>query len=1015
MAKPPPTVRARLRGGVATAAIVSLLAPGPGLAAAPVVDTTSPSTVTNVTREQLEELPAGRRLEDLIRTCPGGTIPTVSSRPQLLVDGSPTSAPASLDCLRPTDVEMIEVYKQHNSARAIYGAPPLAWDPGLALSAGAYVGQLARIGKLVHASREGRGTVRENISQGLPGWSAGQLVGSWVKEKQYFRPGIFPNVSTTGDWYQVGHWTQMIWAQTVMIGCAKAAGIGGMWLVCRYDPGGNKDGKPVGIRLPIIAQGAPPVININNPAPQPANAPQPVQANAPQPQPGCQVAEPDDWIKLINQAAAEAGYAKGSDDPRDAATDRQWDLALQREQEVQDKLMTELATLQGNVATNINAYLAASSAWQERYSYIASSTTGLQGLLTDWMESREIYEKADLAFALLNLGVGGAKLGFKAYRFLAARRAAAAAEAAQATTTVAATGARTGEAAVSAAGETQIFNRTLVPPGQNPNVLGMRGYTATSSTSGRLAGSTTAAAEAGAGLDPNLVKLAREAGVNIEAATVGAYDALQAEGALMEAIAAARGWHGLPKWVGYSFTNLIIQARKVLGGVEGARISPQDLEILKSLKTYIESKGINFAEYLRTAAGATTDAVFANSRFPTAGEKLAALETDGIIRFFDNADIDMLLKIADTGGDAAALRNAVSPVAQASLNGLARADAAAAAAPGALQRAGQFVGEGACGTADAALSANRVGGPIQGAATLAGKPTDAQLANVLDGTGELGRVGLRNVVDQFGVTDRFTEGQSLPRAMVGELWDFITSPSTTTASFYYTNEAQKQYLDLLQNQQGQLIDLGTKLDDASRALRDLETTLQRAGLDGPGSYLGTRGPTDLRRALDDLQRTYDSGSDDWKRRHQDQMDQRRDHITQKLGDLAETVADLNALAARMHQVRGWLDSVRLTPDGKLRGPVEAFNPMTFVRLGSIGLYLKGMGADMFGLTSDVPFRVVVPQPQQQPPQTAGSVPAESWDAMMERLKAQSAALDAAPEVEVDPDLDAWLNGVNSGG
>jgi len=73
-----------------------------------------------------------------------------------------------------------------------------------------------------------------------------------------------------------------------------------------------------------------------------------------------------------------------------------------------------------------------------------------------------------------------------------------------------------------------------------------------------------------------------------------------------------------------------------------------------------------------------------------------------------------------------------------------------------------------------------------------------------------------------------------------------------------------------------------------------------------------------------------------------------------------------------------------------------------------------MGADVFGLTSDVPFRVVVPQPQQPVPQAASSPSGESWEQMMERLKAQSAALDAAPEVEVDPDLDAWLNGVNGG-
>jgi hypothetical protein len=43
----------------------------------------------------------------------------------------------------------------------------------------------------------------------------------------------------------VAHYTQMIWPQTTEIGCGYAPGGGFNWLVCRYNPGGNKDGKPV--------------------------------------------------------------------------------------------------------------------------------------------------------------------------------------------------------------------------------------------------------------------------------------------------------------------------------------------------------------------------------------------------------------------------------------------------------------------------------------------------------------------------------------------------------------------------------------------------------------------------------------------------------------------------------------------------------------------------------------------------------------------------------------------------
>jgi len=92
-----------------------------------------------------------------------------------------------------------------------------------------------------------------------------------------------------------------------------------------------------------------------------------------------------------------------------------------------------------------------------------------------------------------------------------------------------------------------------------------------------------------------------------------------------------------------------------------------------------------------------------------------------------------------------------------------------------------------------------------------------------------------------------------------------------------------------------------------------------------------------------MQRAYDSGSEEWKRNNKDRMDERRDHMVQKLADLVETMDDLKALVARLGQVRMWLDSVRLGPDGKPKGPIDAFQPETFVRLGSISLYLRVWG------------------------------------------------------------------------
>ena len=176
-------------------------------------------------------------------------------RPPFYRPAPPPQAQPRQQSSVPLDRASAQMLAVHNAERAAVGVPPLSWDQMLQASATAYAGELARTGRLVHAPREGRGAERENLSKGMLGWSPEQMLRNWVVEKRNFVAGVYPAVSRTGRWEDVSHYTQMIWPTTTRVGCGMARGRGNQWLVCRYTPGGNRDGQPVGIRPNIPERG----------------------------------------------------------------------------------------------------------------------------------------------------------------------------------------------------------------------------------------------------------------------------------------------------------------------------------------------------------------------------------------------------------------------------------------------------------------------------------------------------------------------------------------------------------------------------------------------------------------------------------------------------------------------------------------------------------------------------------------------------------------------------------------
>jgi len=133
---------------------------------------------------------------------------------------------------------------EHNLERDRAGVPPLEWSERLAADAQAWADELSREGGLQHAPQNRTRGAGENLWMGSAGYFPPErMIDTFLEERSDFRPGTFPNVSRTGNWEDVGHYTQVVWRDTRQVGCAMARGAGNDFLVCRYWPAGNWIGE----------------------------------------------------------------------------------------------------------------------------------------------------------------------------------------------------------------------------------------------------------------------------------------------------------------------------------------------------------------------------------------------------------------------------------------------------------------------------------------------------------------------------------------------------------------------------------------------------------------------------------------------------------------------------------------------------------------------------------------------------------------------------------------------------
>ncbi|XP_041013707.1 basic form of pathogenesis-related protein 1-like [Juglans microcarpa x Juglans regia] len=123
----------------------------------------------------------------------------------------------------------------HNAARARVGVGPIHWNYTIAAYAQNYANK--RIGdcNLEHSM----GPYSENLAGGWSGLTAVDAVKMWVDEKKYYN---YKKNSCVGD--ECRHYTQIVWRDTVHLGCARVrCKSGGIFVICDYDPPGNNDGQ----------------------------------------------------------------------------------------------------------------------------------------------------------------------------------------------------------------------------------------------------------------------------------------------------------------------------------------------------------------------------------------------------------------------------------------------------------------------------------------------------------------------------------------------------------------------------------------------------------------------------------------------------------------------------------------------------------------------------------------------------------------------------------------------------